>query len=419
MENTRRSNKTALLIGITIIYFCAYGSCSLLGICIPYFMQSFGLELSAVSLAGGLGNLVGFLVSLIGTKLIDWLTPKVSAIVGIIIIGLHLICYAVAQSLPLVIFGAMISGIGLGLISQATVGGVLAPVFKEKAQWAMGVCFAVCAYGSAAFQAIATIFTASMPYGTVLKIMGIAVMVVGVGINLVTIPKQRRLTAEERAAKAQAAAEAKLAISDEPGMTFAEAKATPAFILLFIASITCGWGGNPINSLSSGYLVTLGFDKVFLNSMITACTFLGGIYGLVLAPLCKKMGPRKYGMTVMVLIAVAMLAFALVPAFGNSIVVVVIAYVIGGMNRAGMTVSGMIIPDVFGRKQITAITSFMNAGFFVGTTTTYFIWPNVAKLIGWNVTYGILAVICVIGGILFSQAAKFSPFYKQKMAHKQ
>ncbi len=126
-------------VGCAIILTVGMGSTSLLNAIAVLLVEGMGIDLVTYAFGPMLATIFAFLGSLVGTKLIDKLTPKWCLLIGSICTTCALLLFAAATGPIMWYIGNVINGIVLAIGAHASAAGVLSRFYGERTPTVFGV----------------------------------------------------------------------------------------------------------------------------------------------------------------------------------------------------------------------------------------------------------------------------------------
>jgi len=412
MEET--SNKAALfsLIGCTIIIFCNIGISSIFSIIVPNYIAEFGCTRAQLSSAAVLSTISGFVFSLVGTKVISFLTPKWSLLLGTIFAGLYLFGLSIANNLIMLAFACSTQGVVLGLGTQASTAGVISGWYGSKMTSITGLVFGISSFGIALTTFIVGQMIKTMSFRTMLMIFAIAVVVIGVLVNLILIrqPNQQKTadsTSSSGAKKPQAA--------QIDGIPFATAVKSPAFILFFIGIMFAATLFAGFITFATSFWQSYGMEASQSASYVSLLSLFGAFVAMASGVIIEKLGTKVLMVLTFGGFIAGMVMVCLWPTnptgWFAAISVLLVAFV-----RPVPSIPSLVLPELFGRKDYTRINSMGMAGYYAGTAIAVIMVGAIADITGsFILSFIFLAVLSGISFFIFLIALKLSPYKKSKI----
>ncbi|MGI6216475.1 MAG: MFS transporter [Coriobacteriales bacterium] len=406
-------------IGCTIILALALGILQLLSIMIPNVVEGLGVPLAAVTGGSMVGMFSGFLFSVIATKLIDKLTPRWSLLVGTIFAGITLFLAAVATNIVVWYISCIFSGVVLGIGSNAAVAGVLGAWYGENSPRSYGIVAGISTFLIAAMVVVSGQMLTAMDYRSCLYIMTAVVVIVGVLANLLLIrkaPSDMGSGGGDGTESPAAGPDASAASADSKeaasGLTMKEAMKTGSFICFVLGMFIGAFPANGFSGFMSTFFTSFGVSADIYTTYVGLFMVFGAIIVMASGFFIKKYGAGK-------LIPIMFIAFAigialLVAWTGNQSAgwLPILAVLFASFITLTMNLPGLIVPEVFGMRDYSAITAAGMAAFFIGAGLMMLIIALVAEAFGMTVAYIVFGVLGLIAMVLFIASLAASPMKK-------
>lgn len=412
-------------VGCAIILTVGMGSTSLLNAIAVLLVEGMGIDLVTYAFGPMLATIFAFLGSLVGTKLIDRLTPKWCLLIGSICTTCALLLFAAATGPVMWYIGNVINGIVLAIGAHASAAGVLSRFYGEKTPTVFGVVVGVMSFIIAGLVFIESMLLQILDYRTIIFGYAALVLVLGIFSNLVLIGPLPKLVAPasvSNAAQAEEAlseanlAEAEAAAAAPPeapaGITLKEALRTPALYLFFAAMVFASFPLNGFSAYSSNFLASGSLDPSFVVTLLSIFALLVAVVSLVSGKVSEKLGASVSSIIVFAGFAAGITLLVMWLANAGSPLLyggLVLCAFIGPVQ----ILPALFIPQLFGMRDYTAINAVGMGAFYLGGAAVFLIAAAIMQNVGFAVGFIVLAASGVVACILFLLAIAASPIRKK------
>ncbi len=412
-------------VGCAIILTVGMGSTSLLNAIAVLLVEGMGIDLVTYAFGPMLATIFAFLGSLVGTKLIDRLTPKWCLLIGSICTTCALLLFAAATGSVMWYIGNVINGIVLAIGAHASAAGVLSRFYGEKTSTVFGVVVGVMSFIIAGLVFIESMLLQILDYRTIIFGYAALVLVLGIFSNLVLIGPLPKLVAPasvSNAAQAEEAlseanlAEAEAAAAAPPeapaGITLKEALRTPALYLFFAAMVFASFPLNGFSAYSSNFLASGSLDPSFVVTLLSIFALLVAVVSLVSGKVSEKLGASVSSIIVFAGFAAGITLLVMWLANAGSPLLyggLVLCAFIGPVQ----ILPALFIPQLFGMRDYTAINAVGMGAFYLGGAAVFLIAAAIMQNVGFAVGFIVLAASGVVACILFLLAIAASPIRKK------
>ena len=414
-------------VGCAIILTVGMGSTSLLNAIAVLLVEGMGIDLVTYAFGPMLATIFAFLGSLVGTKLIDKLTPKWCLLIGSICTTCALLLFAAATGPVMWYIGNVINGIVLAIGAHASAAGVLSRFYGERTPTVFGVVVGVMSFIIAGLVFIESMLLQVLDYRTIIFGYAALVLVLGIFSNLVLIGPMPKLAgpapvpnaaqaeealSEANLAEAEAAATAPVPPEVPAGITLKEALRTPALYLFFAAMVFASFPLNGFSAYSSNFLASGNLDPSFVVTLLSIFALLVAVVSLVSGKVSEKLGASISSIIVFagfaagITLLVMWLANAGDPMLYGGLV---LCAFIGPVQ----ILPALFIPQLFGMRDYTAINAVGMGAFYLGGAAVFLIAAAIMQNVGFAVGFIVLAVSGVVACILFLLAIAASPIRKK------
>lgn len=351
-----------------------------------------------------------FAISMIfAGKLQDSKGPKITALIGGLLVGLGFIVISQTTSYSLWIlgFGFMV-GIGIGFGYSASAPPALKWFPASKSGLIAGIVVSGFGLASLYIAPLATYLLGAWGLQKSMLFFGIAFVVVVCGCAMMLVNPPAGYVPQESGAKTRA--QAKISSSTED-FTASEMLRTPAFYLLWVLYfIGAGAGLMVIGSVAGMAKKSMG-DMAFV---VVAMMAIGNAGGRIIAGILSDKIGRNITLILM-LVFQAVLMFIAIPLVGGTtgaILLVLLASFIGFNYGTNLSLFPTFTKAFWGMKNFGVNYGFVftawGAGGFVMSRLSQMI---VARTGSFNTSFIISGGLLILGAILTSQLKKFQPHH--------
>jgi MFS family permease len=402
------------LVATTLVIALSGSAIGSVNAMVPRFMITMDIRATEIAYAAMLVAGIGALFSFVGTKVIDKLTPRVCLVIGAILEGLYMILTGVTTSYPIFVLAGVLGGIGMGLGTIPAAVGIANQYFGEFSGRVAGIFIFGMMIGASLMSFFEAFLLETLPYGTILVILGI---VTAVGCTLLCLICIRKPSPEVQARieelKILKAADEEKKAKSVTGLTSNEAIKTPAFWLMAF--------GMFFGAVILAYFAT--YSAVFFteppnNMPLIEATRWRGLMQLFCAInvlwvgfFVAKFGPKKYVWLIYGAIVVGAILFLVwVPL--QFVFILVVALFLSGFDQCTTTAPANILPPIFGRKDYTGINSAMMGFYYAGIVFSQITSARILDVFGGTYSLVWIAFCSVVSMILFLLALRTSPVKK-------
>ncbi len=414
-------------VGCAIILTVGMGSTSLLNAIAVLLVEGMGIDLVTYAFGPMLATIFAFLGSLVGTKLIDKLTPKWCLLIGSICTTCALLLFAAATGPIMWYIGNVINGIVLAIGAHASAAGVLSRFYGERTPTVFGVVVGVMSFIIAGLVFIESMLLQVLDYRTIIFGYAALVLVLGIFSNLVLIGPLPKLAApapapnavqaedalsEANLTEAEAAAAASAPPEAPAGITLKEALRTPALYLFFAAMVFASFPLNGFSAYSSNFLASGSLDPSFVVTLLSIFALLVAVVSLVSGKVSEKLGASVSSIIVFAGFAAGITLLVMWLANAGSPLLyggLVLCAFIGPLQ----ILPALFIPQLFGMRDYTAINAVGMGAFYLGGAAVFLIAAAIMQNVGFAVGFIVLAASGVVACILFLLAIAASPIRKR------
>lgn len=388
-----------IIVAVTAITMTiASGARFLFGVVLKPVSEEYGWDRAELTGAVLLGMVVLSICQPIVGSLVDRVGPRKVLVIGLGLLGLSLIPFSFATSLWQVylIYG-VITSIGLAAASPVISTSIVGRWFTRKRGLAMSIATSGSAFGQLLIVPVAAWIMVMTTWQMTYRVLAVALLLVALPLTALFL----------RDAPPSTSSSASLAKPAEEGLALREAIAHPAFWLLGVGFVVCGWTMAFPNTHFLAYADDMGMSVLHAANTVSV-TAIFSIAGTILLGIAADRFSRTgvlaltYGLR-----GLAFLLLLLLPA-GN--LIYVYGAILGISWSATTPLTAAIAADRYGPKNLGLIFgslfTFMNLGFGVGSFLDGIIYEHFGGYQGAlliNVGLGVLAAVAAAAVPLFGR----------------
>lgn len=381
----------------------------------PYITESMGITTVEASIMSTVVSLGVVIMALIGTKLIDALTPRWSMFVGSLLVTAFLALNAIG--LPYIPWCAcgLLAGFGSALGSLGAAAGLMRQYWGMDSGSKFTIIAGIQTLIVSGYTALMAWLWTFMDFQGAFWVIAAMTLILGCGANLVCFRKPDDfITAElEEAAKAQKELDAQTAQQkmEEIGWSFGESfKHSPIYLftIAFLAAAVINGG---VTTFLTTFLTGAGMDRPTAALFQSYFTIICGVHMLYSGYFQKFFGNKIYFVWFFGVSGVgfALLSFwlGMAPA---AVAFVVFCLALVGAMKPIMTTASVVVTQLFGNKDYTAYNSYSQAVLNVGRLISSFTTASILQFLGATLMCYFFAVLSIASAAIFCIADAASPW---------
>ncbi len=417
----RKPTRTQILASVgCLIIFGINVSYQVVMTSFPHILPDMGITKIEASLMPTVVSLGTIVMSLIGTKLIDAITPRWSMLAGSVLVTLFLIGNAFVTSyIPFVALG-LVAGFGSALGATGAIAAIMRQYWGMDSASKFSIVCGIQTFVVAGYTALLAWLWTFTDYRGAFLIIAAMTFVLGAGANFICFRKPDAFVTEELAATAQAQkdAEAESAKDEVIGWTFGESfRHSPIYLFTFgflAAAVINGGITTFLTTLLTESGMAPGTAALFQSYFIVVC----GIHILYCGFIQERFGNKGYFIFFYGLAAVGFVLLAVWAGMsqGAMLVFLAIAIFVAGAMKPILSCVAIVATDLFGNKDYTAYNAYgqavMNTGRLISSAST----ATIMQLAGSVALCYVYSALSVLAVICFCLADIASPFAKKANA---
>lgn len=398
MQNAKRFHAVCAALGCALLLGTGIGSSSFITAVLPSIMAGMGASMTEIAFGFSVGNIAAFFGALAGTRLINWLTPKWSLLVGSVCAAVVLLATAFIQSVIWWYVVRVVSGITLSIGAQAAAAGICNAFWGEKSGPVFGIVAAATAVVTASLVMVEGQLMAAYDYRAVLSIFALITLAVGLFSVLVLIGR-----VPTAGAIGGVGGEGPGAPAVEPGLTLAQARRSPAFWLFLAAMVFVAFPMGGYSVYATTFYVDNGVDVTVAASWKSIHGYAAAACNATTGLIVSRFGGLRLSNLCFIGFA-AGLALMMGWAHTGSVPLAIIGTLLTCYAPAGINLPSLFIPQLFGKRDYVGINSAGMAAFFVGQTAMNLVFARIADTVGVNAAVVMLAALGLAAWLLFKLA---------------
>lgn len=418
MTETHKPTSTQIMASVgCIIIFGMNVSYQVVMTSFPYIMEFMQITKVEASLMPTVVSIATAVMALIGTRLIDAITPRWSMLAGTICVSLFLALNAIGLPYHLWVASGALAGFGSAL--GAT--GAVAAIMRQYWGMASGSKFAIVTGIQtlivSGYTALMAFLWSFMDFQAAFWVIAALTLVLGGGANLICFRKPDDFVQEELAMAAQAAADKEAADAqvEKVGWGFFESfKHSPIYLFTigFLAIAVINGG---LTTFLTTFLTEAGVDKGTAALFQSFLTIVGGLHILYSGYLQKRFGNKAffvffYGCCTIGFVLMAMWAGL---SGGQMLFFLAIGLFLAGCMKPILSTTGVVATDLFGNKDYTAYNSYSQCVTNVGRMISSVSTAGIMTAFGSVALCWVFAALGIVAAAGFVAADLASPFARK------
>jgi MFS family permease len=372
---------------VAVAMTIASGARFVFGVVLKPLSEEFGWNRAELTGAVLVGMIVLSICQPVVGMLVDRIGPKQVLLAGLALLGLALIPFSFATNLwQIYLLYGVITSIGLAAASPVLSTAIVGRWFDQKRGLAMSLATSGSALGQLLIVPLAAWIMTIASWQTAYRVMAVALLAVALPLSALFLrdgPRRGTMTQQARPA--------------ETGTTLREEIAHPAFWLLGLGFVVCGWTMAFPNTHFLAYADDMGMSVMHAANTVSVTAIFSVIGSLLLGLAADRTRRTSVLAMTYALRGVAFLLLLLLP--GENLLYIY-GIVLGVSWTATTPLTAAIAADRYGPKHLGLIFgslfTFMNLGFGVASLLDGIIYDTLggyqtALII--NVALGIVAAI--------------------------
>lgn len=400
--------------GCLIIMFLLLGGWSSFGLFMPKIAEEFGCSVSSISLVVSASTIAAFAGSFFLGKLIDKLSAKKMLYIATAVSFIGALCYSISWSPASIVIFGLIPGFTLAWGTNACCATIISEWFIEKRGSVIGVVFGGAALGATVFTFLTGILLESIGWRMTYRIFGAGIFIIAVLVNMIMIRTPEQLGQKPLGYKAVEANTETGGASTAVGMSFKEAKASPAFWMILIGSFFLGTLFTGFNTYAPTFWQSFGMASATSSQYMTAFSFIGVIACAVAGVVADKLGSKVF-ITYILGFAIIGLALSLTWSTSHVTWMILLSIILMGLAYPAQTsVAATVATESFGSKAYAQVVSWLSAGLYLGkASVTYIMGALLDKSGSMTSSFIVLAVFTALALIFILAGMISSPWNKR------
>lgn len=420
-DTNHKATSTQMMAAIgCIIIFGLNVSYQVVMTSFPYIMENMNITKVEASLLPTVVSLGTIVMALIGTKLIDKITPRWSMLIGTILVTLFLVFNAIGIPYVLWVANGLLAGFGSALGATASVAAIMRQYWGMSSGSKFAVVTGIQTVIVSGYTALMAWLWSFLSFQEAFWVIAAITFIGGVGANLICFSrKPDQWVLDELAASKQSALDkedTKAQNKEEcVGWSFGESfKHSPIYLFtigfLAIAIINGG-----LTSFLTTLLVETGMaagDAALVQSYFI---LIAGAHILYSGYFQKRFGNKAFFVWFFGLCAVGfvLLAYWANISLGGMVWLLVIALIFVGCMKPILSTAGIVSSDLFGNKDYAAYNAYSqaitNVGRFASSAST----AVIMQMFGVTALCYFFAALGVVSAAGFCVADACSPFARK------
>lgn len=422
MADTTKGHKptsTQIMASVAcIIIFGINVSYQVVNMSFPFIIKDMGIDKIQASMLPTLVSLGVVVMALIGTKLIDKLTPRWSMLTGTLLVTAFLVINAFVSDYMLWVASGLLAGFGSALGTSGAIAALMRQYWGPTSGSKFSLVAGIQTFIVTSYSALMAYLWAVMDYRTAFLVIAAITFVLGVGCNLFLLRKPDAFVAEELKAaelKAAEAAKGNEGGEEKDGWTFAESFKHSPMYLFTIAFVAAAIINGGITTFLTTFLTENGVDPSMAALVQSYFTFICGLHIVYSGFVQQKFGNKVYFIWFYGLSAVGFVVLGMWAglATGAMIPLLLVALCLVGCMKPILSCAGVVVPALFGQKDYTAYNSYSQATLNVGRLISSASTATILQAFGSIALCYIFAGLSIFATVGFCIADAVSPFAKK------
>ncbi len=397
--------KTIIVAGA--ICFLNVSGQGLIGPIMPMLIQELNLSRAVIGLSITVATILSAVLGVMAGKIMQKITIRNTILIASIaaaVYGFGLASASNAITLYIVqICMAVLGTFGTYAVTSA----LLSQLLGSRMKTVFGIVAGVSNLGTALLTVILGQTIPVYGYKAVVTITGLVIGITGVVLNLLFLGNTKTTKSDATAVKKEKV------VSDEPGLTMKEATKTASFWLFGAGMFLSAMLFTGVGLFAIDFMTGVGAEYSYATSIMASVTVMGAVVTMSSGFITEKLGAR--GLLTMMFggFTIGTLIFTYLFPKSLSFVIAMIAMAFIACVRSTNTTPGLIIPEMFGRKDFGSLSSvgmsFYGLGAGLASILVGLLYDATNSYVA---AFTTLAVLSILALVLFMMALKASPMKK-------
>lgn len=396
-----------------IIMFACYGSSSTFAILLPEFAKDCNVSITVTGYMATFFGIGGVIGNFIAGKLFKLIKVKRAVLLGVIIIVVGYVIYALTTQIWHAYCGAVMLGFGAGLCALSGCAALIQEWFFDYREKIIGLSYAGAGFGACVCMFLCGQVIEATDRATACWMMVAICGVIGIPIALFLIKDPQDLGQKALGWEKEEALMEKAGSTDEVGISFKEATRKPIFYVVFVACLIVGMLMLGFETYMPAYWQEYGVSVSASATYLTVYYLIGSIMTMVSGQIAQRVSVKVYIIYINVAFMIGAVFCAIWPSFQSFGFTALIIIFMSIAYPLFSSVPATITTETFGNKDYATITSIFNGSQLGGSI----VYPIV---IGWCITgfgtmvaaYVFLIISSIVAIILILIALIGSPYKK-------
>lgn len=402
-----------IIVAVFILMFAAYGCISTSAIYFPEFVTATGSDISKIAIMSSTYGVGCVIAGFFADKVMDKIGLKWSAMIGVLLIGLHHFLYSMTHSVIGLYIEAALGGVGYALGTMTCCAAIVQKWYVKDREKMIGYAFAGTGVGAAFWTLLAGQMITKYGYAISYRIEVVLVLLLCIPAILFVIKMP-----EDLGVKAYGAGEADvLDNTDTPaeveGPEAKEIYKTPSFIIMLIGLVAVGFLNLNFESYTPAYWQENGVTVAATSAYFAAYYLLGSILTAFAGVIAQKFGAIVYTIYLCVVFILGVVA-VLIWGYSFSIVFILLCVLFMSASFAlYSSVPGTVTTEAYGSRSYTRICALLTAAYSVGQLIGPLQFSYTLDATGSYTTayisliiVGVIALVAVVVGLLTAPMRK-------------
>ena len=402
-------------LGCTLVIFCHFGTCFIITVMMPYFVEKFNTTLAMVAGSTSVGAGMGFLCSFTSAPVIKKFTARGALIIGTIFCAVFMAINAVASQVWMIYISNGLSGFIIAYGAQVSCTSIINNWFIEKRSTVIGVVLGSTAFGGALFMFLTGQLIGRVGQFATYGILGVVAVGIALFCEIFLIHNkpedigQKPLGWNNSVRNQETTVLAEEEISLEPQA----ARRSSAFIIMIIATFIGAMLYGGFSTFAPSFWTSNGIPSATAASYASIASLAGAVATMSIGIIADKWGLKTY---MFILFGCYFIGMVFAILWGTILPVTLIMVLNICFSSAATPIQGMsstVAKPVFGTKAADSINGILMAFFYGGNMICNIAIGTIVDMTGSFIPAFIaLCGICILTFFLMLIALKLSPMKK-------
>ena len=415
IEGERKFYGYKVAVACFIIMFACYGSSSTFAILLPEFAKDCNVSIAVTGYMATFFGIGGVIGNFAAGKLFKLLSVKRAVLIGVIVIVIGYVIYAMTVEIWHAYIGAVLLGFGAGLCALSGCAALIQEWFFDFREKIIGISFAGAGCGAAVCMFLCGQVIEATDRSTACWMMVAICGIIGIPIALFMIKDPQDLGQKALGWEKEEALMKKANTTEEVGISFKEAIRKPIFYVVFIATLIVGMLMLGFETYMPAYWQEYGVSVSSSATYLTIYYLIGSVMTMISGQIAQRVSVKVYIIYINVAFMIGAVFCVMWPSYQSIAFTALIIIFMSIAYPLFSSVPATITTQTFGNKDYATICSIFNGSQLGGSI----VYPIV---IGWCITgFGtmvaayVFLIISSVAAILLILVALIASPYKKML----